>query len=226
MFRDPLIATINKIMNATGMNWGDVDRYVYTKSGLERNREFFVRDWLERQRKTQPHSYEELTPEEQDIFNRKAETIETLFEDGDIETEEQKEKELAKALQEAHREYIDDIENRWIALKERNYLDLQIGDINFAEYLAGLTNFILDNIDSEYNPSENDYSGFRAMYGDENGKYNEDAIIDELMNTEDAIDETPDGEPSGTVAAEKRRSCMETEGQDLRRGCLRGPAPE
>jgi 2'-5' RNA ligase len=45
--RDPLIKTINKIMNLTGMNWGDVDRYVYTKSGLERNREFFVRDWLE-----------------------------------------------------------------------------------------------------------------------------------------------------------------------------------
>lgn len=190
MFRDPLIATINKIMDATGMNWGDVDRYVYTKSGLERNREFFVRDWLERERNKNIRKYEDLNPEEQDIFNRKAETIETLFEDGDIETEEQKEKELAKALQEAHREYVDSIEERWIALKQRNYLDLQIGDINFADYLAGLTNFILDNIDGEYNPSEHDYSGFRAMYGDEDGKYDEDEIIDELMDTEDAINET------------------------------------
>ena len=188
MFRDPLIDTINKIMDKVGMNWGDVDRYVYTKSGLERNREFFVRDWLERERNKNILNYEDLNPEEQDIFNRKAETIETLFEDGDIETEEQKEKELAKALQEAHKEYIDSIEERWIALKQKNYLDLQIGDINFADYLAGLTNFILDNIDGEYNPSEHDYSGFRAMYGDEDGNYDEDAIIDELMDTEDAIE--------------------------------------
>ena len=188
MLRDPLIDTINKIMNRTGMNWGDVDRYVYTKSGLERNREFFVRDWLERERNKNIRKYEDLNPEEQDIFDHKAEVIETLFEDGDIETEEQKEKELAKALQEAHKEYIDSIEERLVALKQKNYLDLQTGDINFADYLAGLTNFILDNIDGAYNPSENDYSGFRAMYGDEDGKYDEDEIIAELMDTEDAIE--------------------------------------
>jgi hypothetical protein len=143
-----------------------------------------VRDWLERERNKNIRKYEDLNHEEQDIFNSKAETIETLFEDGDIETEEQKEKELAKALQEAHKEYIDSIEERWIALKQKNYLDLQTGDINFADYLAGLTNFILDNIDGEYEPSEHDYSGFRAMFGDENGKYDEAGIIDNLMDTE------------------------------------------
>jgi hypothetical protein len=60
MFRDPLIATINKIMNLTGMNWGDVDRYVYTKSGLERNREFFVRDWLAKERNKTIKKYSSL----------------------------------------------------------------------------------------------------------------------------------------------------------------------
>ena len=211
MLRDPLIDTINKIMNRTGMNWGDIDRYVYTKSGLERNREFFVRDWLERERNKNIRQYEDLNPEEQDIFNRKAETIETLFEDGDIETEEQKEKELKKALQEARKEYVDSIEERWIALKQRNYLDLQIGDIDFADYLAGLTNFILDNIDGEYNPSEHDYSGFRAMYGDEKGKYDENEIIDELMDTEGSIDDGADGtaviQPYTELLWEQIRAC-------------------
>jgi hypothetical protein len=31
MFRDPLINTINKIMNLTGLNWGDIDRYVTSR---------------------------------------------------------------------------------------------------------------------------------------------------------------------------------------------------
>ena len=184
MFRDPLIQTINKIMNLTGMNWGDIDRYVYTKSGLERNREFFVRDWLEAERKKIIKSYEDLNPEEQEIFDRKADTIETLFEDGDIETEEQKEKELEKALQESHNEYVDDIEQRWQAVKRNNFIDLNDGSIDFVDYIAGLDNFIRDNIDENYVGAEHDYSGFRAMYGDEDGKYDEDEIINELMNNE------------------------------------------
>lgn len=188
MFRDPLIQTINKIMNLTGMNWGDIDRYVYTKSGLERNREFFVRDWLEAERKKIIKSYEDLNPEEQEIFDRKADTIETLFEDGDIETEEQKEKELDKALQESHNEFVDDMEQRWQALKRNNFIDLNDSAIDFADYIAGLDNFIRDNIDESYVGAEHDYSGFRAMYGDEDGKYDEDEIINELMNNEDMME--------------------------------------
>lgn len=196
MFRDPLIKTINKIMNLTGMNWGDVDRYVYTKSGLERNREFFVRDWLEAERNKNIRKYEDLSPEERDIFDRKAATIETLFEDGDIETEEQKEKELAKALKEAHKEYVDEVERQYQRVKSERFMDLQIGNspalgmdsFSFADYLGEIDKFIRDNIDPDYVASEHDYSGFRAMYGDEKGKYNEDAIIEELMDTEDQIE--------------------------------------
>jgi len=200
MFRDPLIATINKIMDATGMNWGDVDRYVYTKSGLERNREFFVRDWLERERRKSIKSYDELHPVAQGIYDWMANRIETDFEDGVIGTEEEKQEKLEQAIQKAHQQWLDDIEREWNEQKSSLYADLMNEAITFADYLGELTNFILDNIDGEYNPSENDYSGFRAMYGDENGKFDEDEIIAELMNTEDAIDGTPDGEPSGTVA--------------------------
>lgn len=132
MFRDPIINTINKIMDITGMNWGDIDRYVYTKHGLERNRELYVRDWLEKERAN---------------------------EDADIDL-------------------LDDIENRWLDAKSA--FDTML----FSDYLESLDNFIRNNIDNEYNPSEHDYSGFRAMFGNEDGVYNETDIIADLMNTE------------------------------------------
>lgn len=136
MFRDPLIETINKIMNLTGMNWGDIDRYVYTKSGLERNREFFVRD-----NAPQPP------------------------EGGGASVAE-----------------------RWQELKDDRYADLQAGVITFPEYLESLDQFIRENIDEGYNPSEHDYSGFRDMFGDEEGKYDEAEVISELMDAEDQIE--------------------------------------
>lgn len=199
MFRDPLIGTINKIMNLTGMNWGDIDRYVYTKSGLERNREFFVRDWIEQQRKTQPQSYDDLHPVAQGIYDFMANRIETDFEDGTIATEEEKNKKLDEALQKAHQKWLDDIEREWQELKSSLYADLKNGDITFADYINGLTEYIQDNLDDGYEPSKHDYSGFRAMFGDEEGRYNEDAIIEELMDTEGMM-EAPAADAEGTVA--------------------------
>ena len=133
-YRDPLISTINKIMNLTGMNWGDVDRYVYTKSGLERNREFFVRDWLEAQK--------------------------------------------------AAGEDVKDEERGWLDTKEDAYGKLMAGTITFPEYLAELDKFIR-SLDNSYDPSEHDYSGFRAMFGED---YDEADIISELMDTEGLIE--------------------------------------
>lgn len=183
MFRDPLINTINKIMNLTGMNWGDIDRYVYTKSGLERNREFFVRDWLEAERNKTIRRYEDLNDAEQAIYERMENSIVTQFEDGDI-TEEQRDKKLAQALQNAHNEYVNQIEQEYLNIKSEKFEDMQYGMITFPEYLEAIDNFIRRTIDYGYEPSEHDYSGFRAMFGDEDGKYDEADIIDELMNTE------------------------------------------
>lgn len=136
MFRDPMIETINKIMSITGMNWGDIDRYVYTKHGLERNRELYVRDWLEKER----------------------------------------------AKEGADIDLLNDIENRWLDAKSA------FDKMLFSDYLESLDNFIRNNIDNEYNPSEHDYSGFRAMFGNEDGVYNESDIIADLMNTEDQME--------------------------------------
>ena len=199
-YRDPLIRTINKIMNVTGMNWGDVDRYVYTKSGLERNREFFVRDWLEAERSRTIRSYEDLNEEEQEIYDRKAASIETLFEDGDID-EAEKNKRLRLALQEAHNEYVDDIESGWHRVKDERYSELWDNVITYPDYLSAMTDFIQQNIDESYDPSEHDYSGFRAMFGDAEGKYDEAAIIDELMDTEGQIngDDAADDVPTADV---------------------------
>lgn len=126
MFRDPLIKAINAILNKTGWNWGDVDRYVYAKSALERNREFFVRD----------HTTKE------------------------------------KVL------------NDWYQLKQDLYEDLQDGRIGYYEYLMEQDFFIKTNIDSDYDPNENDYSGLRAMYGDEKGNFNDGDIVADVEATE------------------------------------------
>ncbi|MBQ8949153.1 MAG: strawberry notch C-terminal domain-containing protein [Prevotella sp.] len=188
MFRDPLIATINKIMNLTGMNWGDVDRYVYTKSGLERNREFYVRDWLESERNKRIRRYEDLNDAEQSIFDVYEQRIEEDFDDGKIATEEEKQKKLSQALQKAHEEYVNQIEQEYLGIKSERYSDLRDNVITFPEYLEAIDNFIRRTIDYSYEPSEHDYSGFRAMFGDEEGKYNEAAIIEELMEQEEEIE--------------------------------------
>lgn len=126
MFRDPLINAINAILNKTGWNWGDVDRYVYAKSALERNREFFVRD----------HTTKE------------------------------------KVL------------NDWYQLKQDLYEDLQDGRIGYYEYLMEQDFFIKTNIDSDYDPSENDYSGLRAMYGDEKGNFKDFDVVTDVETAE------------------------------------------
>ena len=188
MFRDPLIATINKIMNLTGMNWGDVDRYVYTKSGLERNRELYVRDWLEAERRKTIRRYEDLNDAEQSIFDVLEQRIEEDFDDGKIATEEEKQKKLSQALQKAHNEYVNQIEDEYLGIKSEKFQDMQDGVITFPEYLEAIDNFIRRTIDYGYEPSEHDYSGFRAMFGDEEGKYDEAAIIEELMEQEGEIE--------------------------------------
>ena len=207
MFRDPLIRTINKIMNLTGMNWGDIDRYVYTKSGLERNREFFVRDWLAKERKKTIKRRSSLNETEKGIYDRMANRIETDFEDGLIATEEEKNKKLTESLQKAHEAFLDKVESDWQHMKEARYHDLENGysieltvdNFTYADYLNALSDFIRNNVDNSYNPSEHDYSGFRAMFGDAEGKYDETEIIDELMETEATINTDPDGNTTGTV---------------------------
>lgn len=191
-YRDPIIDTVNEILNKMGWTMRRMNQYLLTKSGLERNRELFVRDWLERQRKTLPHAYEDLNDDEKAIYDRKADKIETDFEDGVID-EAEKEKRLEAALVEAHQEYIDGIENEWQTLKDHLYSGLKV---NLWGYLKGLDAFIEGRIDDEYDPSKNDYSGLTEIYG---GQFDDEEAINDVMNDEDAMELTPDGNTSGTV---------------------------
>ena len=145
-FKNPLIETINTILKKSGLRTGDIDRYVFTKHGFERNRELFVRDRLELMRK----------------------------EAGDNQ---------ATLLS------IDGLEQDYNALKQENYVKLVNGDIDFQEYIAELDYFIRNYIDSKYVPEEHDYSGFREMFGDEDGNYDERDIMADLEATEDVIGE-------------------------------------
>ena len=119
----------------------------------------------------------------------KESTIEELFEDGDIETEEKKQKALMKALQEAHDEWLSDLQEEYDRIKQEGYVDLTEDKISFAQYLEKIDSFIRQNIDEDYVASEHDYSGFTEMYGDEDGKFDEDAIISSLADNEDAMGE-------------------------------------
>ena len=196
-YRDPLIEKINDILDKTGMNYGDIDRYVYAKSGLERNRALYVRDWLELQRKKVIRNYEDLNPEEQAIYERMENGIVTDFEDGNI-SEEERDKRLAKAVNEAHLQYIDELEDEWRMLMSDKILDLWDGKITFPQYLDALSGFIRKYVDNDYKPEEHDYSGFRSMYGDENQEYDESEIIGEVMDAEERMGfEEDSGEYAG-----------------------------
>ena len=86
-----------------------------------------------------------------------------------------------------HQQYLDDLEAAYVARKQENYQKLMEGEINFPQYLAEIDYFIQQNIDGEYIASEHDYSGFTEMFGNDEGKYDEDEILAELMGQEEEI---------------------------------------
>jgi len=179
-FRDPLVKTTNKILNKMGWTMRRMNQYLITKSGLERNRELFVRDWLEKERKRRVTKEENLNDAEHAIYERIVRAIEDDFEDGNI-TEEQKNARLASAVNDAHLEHIENVEIGWQAMKSRwnnpNY--------TFAEYMNDLTQYIQGTIDEDYDPSKNDYSGLTEIYG---GQFDDVEATNDVMNDETAME--------------------------------------
>lgn len=222
-YRDPIIDTVNKILAKMGWTMRDMNQYLLTKSGLERNRELFVRDWFNKQRRTIPRSYDDLNWQEQEIYDKLANSIETSFEDGDI-TEEKRDELLEKAINEAHQSYLDDLDGDWQRVKREGFDKLNDEDgYTLADYLHELTDFIQQNIETAYDPSENDYSGLTELYGDEDGVYDEDAIIEQVMNDETSMDDGSNGlsgqlweqmKAANTYALERYRTAgMKTDAQ-------------
>jgi hypothetical protein len=184
---------VNEILNKMGWGMREMNIYLMTKSGLERNRELYVRDWLERERRKKIRKYEDLRAAERALYDAKEQQITQDFDAGLID-EEEKNKRLAQALIDAHDEFIDSIENDWHTAKDDAYADLMLDKTNYAEYLDALATFIKKNINARYEPSKHDYSGLTEMYGDADGKYDEKDIIDQLMEDETAMNDSPDGD--------------------------------
>ncbi len=82
----PLEQLIEKILKGTDWRMSDLERYVFTKHGLERNRALYVRDWLALQRKINEDKADELIrldETEQDFIDANNEAYEKLM-NGDI----------------------------------------------------------------------------------------------------------------------------------------------
>lgn len=186
----PMEAAIGRCLAAIGGKLSEayetLEDYMAMKHGLERNREFFVRDWLEAKRRKTPR-LKDLDEEAKREYERAARGIIQGFEDGQIETEEERDSELRKALEDSYSAMLDRIDEGWIAMKS------QPTD-NLAEWLKGLDDYIREHIDGEYNPNEHDYSGLTALQptptpSQEEGSYDDDAVIGYVMDMEGKIGE-------------------------------------
>ncbi|MCR5270566.1 MAG: strawberry notch family protein [Prevotella sp.] len=182
--KDAIVEVVSRIMKKTGMGWHEIDRYLFAKHGLERNREFFVRDFIEKRSK-QNIGKEPLNEGEDALYESILNRIETDFEDGVID-EEKRKKLIAKAPMEARYRWLDYIEDGWKSTKKDSYKELTDGNITFGQYLWRLTSFINNEI-TDYIPEEHDYSGFTAMYGNEDGEYDEVSVIADVETSEDII---------------------------------------
>lgn len=185
-FKEPLFNAVNKVLAKMEWTMNEMNQYLMTKHGLERNRELFTRDWLVAQRKRRITNPDDLNPEEKDIYEKMEKRIWEDFDDGKID-EEKRDRQLARAPQQAHQQYLEELENKYYALKAENYDKLMRGDMTLPEYFAELDKFIRNNIDFGYNPEEHDYSGLTEMYGDEDGKYSEADIMANLMADEERM---------------------------------------
>lgn len=186
---EPMDAAIGRCLAAIGGKLSEayetLEDYMAMKHGLERNREFFVRDWLEAKRRKTPR-LKDLDEEAKREYERAARGIIQGFEDGQIETEEERDSELRKALEDCYSAMLDRIEEGWVAIKSQH-------TENLADYLSGLDDYIREHIDGEYNPNEHDYSGLTSFNlndnVNDNEDYDDDAVIGYVMDMEGKIGE-------------------------------------
>lgn len=129
-----------------------LERYMYMKHGLERNREFIVRDRINEMRDTERRLRE-------DNFNA------TLQGNNDLFPMERRETRS------------DRTQREWDELKEQSYEKLSRGEFDFGDYLDALDDFIGRRILSGYEPDKNDKSGLTGLMGDEGGFSDAKAVM-------------------------------------------------
>lgn len=162
-----------------------VEQYLYMKSGLERNRVLFMRDWFRKNIDKKIKDVGELPEAAKEIHEKMVIQIETRFEDGDISAE-QREKMLEKAPQAAWVKYVNDVMDEF-GLFHRMYANrVNLGTISLREMYDKLDNLI--NEYAEFNADTMDKSGISAMseyYVD--GKFSDNAIIEKVMAIEEML---------------------------------------
>ena len=122
--------------------------YMIAKHGLERNRVFFVRDYVNKLRQDE------------------------------------------NTAQDAK-----DLQNKWNAEKKDLGEKLRNGSIDLKEYYGRMDEWIRNNVDSDFDTGEHDYSGFHGMYGidDKKAPYNDADVIAEVMDAESKMEDIKKG---------------------------------
>lgn len=84
----------------------------------------------------------------------------------------------------------DDMQNKWDTMKRLLGEDLRLGKMDLTEYYAEMDEWIRENIDNDYKAEEHDYSGMHGIQGiaDNKAPYDDAAIIDDVMNTEQSME--------------------------------------
>ena len=166
----------------------DLNRYVYAKSGLERNRVLLVRDTAEKiDRKIKEINKAialdaKAKGEEPKLLSMSA--VE-LFRDGRFREEKEWQDELLKKGKISLTEYCGNLDH---CIKTFQFA--HTGDKEFDEHINDLNNWIREEIQDKYDPNKNDYSGILSMTEFHDGdEVNEANIIDFVMQTENTLGE-------------------------------------
>lgn len=182
----PLEEIINKCIGLMGWKLADLERYVYVKHGLERNRVFAFRDWYNNEIKRVVSDVTELNDREQEIYTKKVDAITTDFEDGKI-NEEQRDKKIEKAIKAAHKEYLDEVLSEWKDMRKQAKEKLDNGSSTLADYYGEMDNFLSQYVKDDWDAGKNDMSGLSSMYGDEEGNIDDAELISRVMDIEGSL---------------------------------------
>ena len=166
----------------------DLNRYVYAKSGLERNRVLLVRDTAEKIGRKIKEMNKAIAldakakGEEPKLLSMSA--VE-LFRDGRFREEKEWQDELLKKGKISLTEYCGNLDH---CIKTFQFAST--GDKELDEHINDLNNWIREEIQDKYDPNKNDYSGILSMteFHDDD-EVNEANIIDFVMQTENTLGE-------------------------------------
>ena len=163
---NPVIEAARRVMETSGLDTDGLRHYLFAKSGLERNREFTVRDIYKIADKANDEAQRRYA-----TAKRKVEEAKASDEWKTLTGEEKKELELATSNAEKRanekKAALDATEatvKEYRELEEWMYLELENGDIGFEEYCDTLDEFVTKRIDEDYDPAKTDYSGFASIF--------------------------------------------------------------